>query len=133
MNPFELQLRTRLVFGAGALARLGELAADLGFRARCWSPTAGMVAADTSSGPRATCATAGLEVIPFHDFGDESRQRGRGPRRGGGAGGRIDSFVGLGGGSSLDCAKGINFVLDERREDGGLPGLGTRPRDRCSP
>jgi alcohol dehydrogenase len=41
----------------------------------------------------------------------QSRHRhGRGGRgRGGGA--RVDGIVALGGGSSLDCAKGINFVL----------------------
>ena len=32
MVPFEFQPRTRVVFAAGALHRVGELAHDLGFR-----------------------------------------------------------------------------------------------------
>ena len=35
----------------------------------------------------------------------------------------VDSIVGLGGGSSLDCAKGINFLLTNGGSDGGLPRL----------
>ena len=31
MRPFDFQLRTRAVFGNGTLARLGELARELGF------------------------------------------------------------------------------------------------------
>ena len=36
---------------------------------------------------------------------------------------RIDSIIGLGGGSSLDCAKGINFLLTQGGRDPRLSGL----------
>src|ERR1700674_4858477 len=32
LNSFEFQLQTRLIFGSGAISRLGELARELGFR-----------------------------------------------------------------------------------------------------
>ena len=53
----------------------------------------------------------GIVVIPFHDFAANPDtamvERGRlfAVAQG------IDSLVALGGGSSMDCAKGINFVL----------------------
>src|SRR5262249_18069270 len=54
---------------------------------------------------------AGVEVFRFHDFdvNPDTRMIEAGinfvsPLK-------IDSIVGLGGGSSLDCAKGINFLL----------------------
>ena len=45
MTPFELESRTRLVFGPGTLARLGELARELGFRRTLLVADAGIVAA----------------------------------------------------------------------------------------
>src|SRR5262245_39790997 len=54
---------------------------------------------------------AGLQVECFHDFGEnptsEMAVRGMHAARTSGA----DFIVGLGGGSSLDCAKAINFLL----------------------
>jgi alcohol dehydrogenase len=54
---------------------------------------------------------AGVFVVPFHDFGPNpdaaSVERGRAFAAPLG----VDSIVALGGGSSLDCAKGVNFLL----------------------
>ena len=54
---------------------------------------------------------AGLDVVPFHDFdvNPDSEMVDRGAAFA--CQHTVDSIVGLGGGSSLDCAKGINFVL----------------------
>jgi alcohol dehydrogenase len=59
----------------------------------------------------ALLSASGIEAFPFHDFSSN-------PDTGMIEAGRlfacaraVDSLVGLGGGSSLDCAKGINFVL----------------------
>ena len=43
----------------------------------------------------------------------------------------IDSIIGLGGGSSLDCAKGINFVLTNGGRHAAITGASARPRGRC--
>jgi alcohol dehydrogenase len=54
---------------------------------------------------------AGVEVFRFHDF--ESNPDTRMVEAGAALASplKIDSIIGLGGGSSMDCAKGINFLL----------------------
>ena len=60
---------------------------------------------------RRSLEAAGIAPFVFHDFdaNPTSAWSRRAARRGRAR--RIDSIVALGGGSSLDCAKGINFVL----------------------
>ena len=111
MKSFDFQPRTRVVFGAGAIERLGELARELNFRRTLLVADHGLVASghvDEAVGP---LENAGVEVVRFHDFevNPDSRMVENGtafvaPLN-------IDSIIGLGGGSSLDCAKGINFLL----------------------
>src|SRR5262245_27215905 len=111
MKSFDFQPRTRVVFGAGAIERLGELARELKFRRTLLVADHGLVASghvDEAVGP---LEKVGVEVIRFHDFEvtPDSRMVENGP-----ACVRplnIYSIIGLGGGSSMDCAKGINFLL----------------------
>ena len=71
----------------------------------------GIVAAGYASRVAALLESAGLDVVTFHEFGEnpDSEMVARG--RDVAAPHAIDVIVALGGGSSLDCAKGINFVL----------------------
>src|SRR5678815_188387 len=111
MKSFDFQPRTRVVFGAGAIERLGELARELNFRRTLLVADHGLVASghvDEAVGP---LEKAGVEIFRFHDFevNPDSRMVENGtafvaPLK-------IDSIIGLGGGSSMDCAKGINFLL----------------------
>jgi len=111
MKSFDFQPRTRVVFGAGVIERLGDLARELNFRRTLLVADHGLVASghvDEAVGP---LEKAGVEIIRFHDFevNPDSRMVENGtafvtPLN-------IDSIIGLGGGSSLDCAKGINFLL----------------------
>jgi alcohol dehydrogenase len=111
MKSFDFQPRTRVVFGAGAIERLGELARELNFRRTLLVADHGLLASghvDEAVGP---LEKAGVEVIRFHEFevNPDSRMVENGtafvaPLK-------IDSIIGLGGGSSMDCAKGINFLL----------------------
>jgi alcohol dehydrogenase len=111
MEAFDFQAHTRLVFGSGALARLGALASESGFRRALLVADRGLVAAGYVEQAARHLSQEGIEVIPFHDFGlnpdTEMIERGcaaASPLK-------VDSIIGLGGGSSLDCAKGINFLL----------------------
>jgi len=111
MVPFDFQLRTRVVFGQGSLERLGSLARELGFHRTLLVADAGVARAGHAAEAIRLLEAAGVEAAPFHDFGQnpdsamvESGCRFAEPLR-------VDSIVGLGGGSSLDCAKGINFLL----------------------
>jgi alcohol dehydrogenase len=109
--PFEFTPRTRIVFGAGALARLGELAAELAFRRTLIVADRGLASTGHVARAARALVGAGIEVSVFDDFdaNPDSRMVEAGRTAASRAG--IDSLVALGGGSSLDCAKGINFLL----------------------
>ena len=111
MRPFDLHLRTRVVFGAGTFDRLGDLAREQGFTTTLLVADAGMVALGLVARARQLLEGAGIGVVPFHSFDanpdTEMVEAGRVVA----AAGAVDSIVALGGGSSMDCAKGINFVL----------------------
>lgn len=118
-----------MVYGAGVIERLGELARELNFRRTLLVADHGLLASghvDEAVGP---LEKAGVEVIRFHDFevNPDSRMIENGTAFA--APLNIDSIIGLGGGSSMDCAKGINFLLTNggRMSDYRGYGKATRP------
>src|SRR5262249_39105819 len=111
MQSFDLQLRTRIVFGAGSIKRLGELAGELKVRRTLLVADRGMLSSGHVDEALEPLVAAGIEAVPFHGFDTnpdttviEAGSQFARPLK-------IDSIIGLGGGSSLDCAKGINFLL----------------------
>lgn len=110
MQPFDIQNRTRFVFGEGVLSRLGEIALDFRPKRVLVVSDRGLIDAGHFATATSILEEAGLEVASFHDFSenptsamvdagvDVAKQT------------QPDLLVGLGGGSSMDCAKGINFV-----------------------
>jgi alcohol dehydrogenase len=111
MEDFDFQSRTRAIFGAGAIARLGELAGELNFRRTLLVADRGMDSSGHVDEAIAPLRQVGIEVIRFHDFESNPDERMVKAGRDFAAPLQIDSIVALGGGSSLDCAKGINFLL----------------------
>ena len=111
MEAFDFAPRTRLVFGAGVLARLGELARELGFRRTLLVSDPGVRATGYVDEAARLLSAAGIAALPFHDFDHDPD--GEMVARGALAAHEqaVDSLVALGGGSSLDCAKGIAFLL----------------------
>jgi alcohol dehydrogenase len=111
LTPFDFQLRTRVVYGPGSLERLGPLARELGFARTLIVADPGIVAAGYARRAEAILEAAGIQPQVFDQFGanPDARMVEAGRERAAMHG--IDSIVALGGGSSLDCAKGINFVL----------------------
>ena len=71
----------------------------------------GLVEAGHVERARRSLAAAGVEAIPFHDFDEnpDTEMVARGQAIAQRA--SIDSLIGLGGGSSMDTAKAINFLL----------------------
>jgi alcohol dehydrogenase len=110
MQPFEFHARTRVVFGVGEVSRVGELAAGLGTRALLVAD-GGIVEAGYASRVQTLLEAAGIDVTGFHDFGENPDSRSAERGRDAAAAGRVDCIVAVGGGSSLDCAKGVNFLL----------------------
>ena len=111
MIPFDFQPRTRVVFGSGTLSRLGELARELGCSRVLLVADPGIVAAGHVARADASLRDAAIGTMLFDAFdaNPDSAMVSAGAARAAASG--VDSIVALGGGSSLDCAKGINFVL----------------------
>jgi len=110
-SSFDFHLHTRILFGDGALGRLGAIARDLGWRHALIVADPGIVGAGYVDAATGFLRAAGVAATVFHDFdaNPDSRMVEAGRTVAVAAG--VDSIVALGGGSSLDCAKGINFVL----------------------
>ena len=110
MQPFDTLSRTRFIFGDGSIRRLGELASE--FRPRCVLVVSdpGIMEVGHDEIAVRSLRDAGMRVESFHEFGENptSDMVEAGVRRA--AEVQPDLLVGLGGGSSMDCCKGINFV-----------------------
>jgi alcohol dehydrogenase len=111
MLPFDFQPRTRVVFGQGTISRLGQLARDLGFRRTLVVADRGLVDAGHVTTAMRLLERAGIAATAFHDFDVNPDSSMVEAGRAAAAPFEPDSIAGLGGGSSLDCAKGINFLL----------------------
>ena len=127
VKPFDFAPRTRIVFGDGSLARLGDLATRLGFRSTLLVADLGLVLAGHVARAAAYLHDAGIAVSGFHDFDASPTSTMVEAGRVAAAEAGVDSFVALGGGSSLDCAKGINFVLTNGGTIRDYRGFGKAP------
>ncbi len=107
-SAFDWQPRTRLVVGAGCLARVGELATELGRRALVVTDL-GIIAAGHAEITCDFLKKAGLSVSVFD--GVRENPTTTDVARCVEAARDADIFIGLGGGSSMDTAKGANFIL----------------------
>jgi len=126
---FDFRPGPRLVVGPGTLARLGELARELGAGRALVTSDPGIVSAGHAAAGVAALEAAGLATVVFSEFGENPStcevEAGTALAREF----RPDLLVGLGGGSSMDCAKGINFLVSRggRMEDYKGRGRGGPP------
>lgn len=108
-QAFDFQPQTRMVFGSGSIQRLGELAKGFGKKVLVVSDP-GIVAAGHTPAGIESLVKAGLNVTLFDGAQEnpttENVEAGLAVAKGF----QPDLVVGLGGGSSMDCAKGINFL-----------------------
>lgn len=124
MAIYDLQLLQRVIFGEDAIDRLGKCALELSAQTVLIVTDKGVKSAGYLDRARTSLRKASLDVFVFEAvpenpttndietgvlFARECPD--------------IDVIVGLGGGSPMDCAKGINFVLTNggRLED--FPGM----------
>ena len=129
MLPFDFQPRTRVVFGSGTLRRLGEFACELGAKHVLIVTDKGIVGAGHAGRAREILEKEGVSVSVFDgvrenpDTEDVSLCVGAARKCG------VDLFVGLGGGSSLDTAKGANFIVTNGGQMRDYHGIGkaTKP------
>lgn len=111
MRQFDFCLPTRVVFGPDSLIKLGMLARGLGFRRTLVVSDPGIAAVGHTGRAVRSLQEGGVATFAFDDFGVNPDAMMVEAGRAFAAGCAVDSIVAVGGGSSLDCAKGINFVL----------------------
>lgn len=111
LTGFDHSPRTRIVFGAGAADRLGELARELALKKVLLVSDPGVAAAGHVDAARKSLDAAKVGVAVFDKVIENPTTREvdacvEAAKKAG-----IDGIVGLGGGSSMDTAKGCNFLL----------------------
>ncbi len=134
MNPaispiFDFQPRTRIVFGGGAIEQLGELVRQYGGTRVLLVTDPGIVAVGHVQRAENSLAAASVHFARFDRVVENPTTEAIDACVAFARREQIDFFVGLGGGSSMDTAKGCNFILTNggRMEDYWGVGKATRP------
>lgn len=126
---FDFQTRTRVIFGAGCFLQLGEITREFDKERVLLVTDPGLKRAGHSEKAVELLEAAGLTVAVFDNVAPNpttddvdrcvlfAREH------------NIELIVGLGGGSSMDCAKGANFLLTNggRMHDYRGVGKATKP------
>jgi alcohol dehydrogenase len=107
---FDFKPQGRIVFGPGSLAKLGELVRELGGKRVLLVTDPGLEQAGHPEHARSVMRDARLEVALFDGVEEnpETKHVAAGVEMA--KRHQIDFLVAIGGGSSMDCAKGINFI-----------------------
>jgi alcohol dehydrogenase len=108
--PFDFHCPTRIVFGPGTLSELGALASGFGPKRVLVVSDRGIVAAGHTSRGIQSLERAGVVVALFDRIEENPTTADVDNGLVTAKDFRPDMIVGLGGGSSMDCAKGINFL-----------------------
>ncbi len=111
LTPIDFPSRTRLVFGAGVVTQVGAIARELGAKKILLVTDAGIVAAGHAGQVIASLEAAGLRVAVFDQARENPTTRCVTECVAAAQAAGIDFIIGLGGGSSMDTAKGCNFIL----------------------
>ncbi len=128
MTPFDFRPRTRILFGAGEFARLGEVAREQN-ATRCLvlANQASVDAGHAQEAVRSLKARR-MEVFAFHDFTAnptvamvEAAREYAGPQA-------VNLVVGLGDGDALDFAKAVNVVISNGGSIRDYRGYGNVPK-----
>jgi alcohol dehydrogenase len=111
LAPFDFHPLTRVVFGCGALGRLGDLARELGGTRALVVTDPGLERAGHPARAVSALRQSGLETFLFDGVEENPSTRHVVACTEFARIHRIDLIVAVGGGSSMDCAKGTNFIL----------------------
>lgn len=127
--PFDFQPRTRLVFGVNAVERVGEIVRELGAKKVLLVTDAGLVAAGHAEHVLKSLASDGVSATVFDKVRENPTTRCVDDCMAAAKSAQIEAIIGLGGGSSMDTAKGCNFLLTNggRMEDYWGVGKATKP------
>src|ERR1043166_7962260 len=101
-SPCDWHPRARVVFGPGSVGKVGTLAAEIGARHALIVTDKGIVAAGHAERVRAALAAAGVAVTLFDDVHENPTTSDVRRCMEVAAPAKLDLFIGLGGGSSID-------------------------------
>jgi len=122
--PFDFQPLTRVVFGPGTLSRIGELVRELGGTRVLLVTDPGIKAAGHPQRAQQSIQEAGAQVFVFDGVEENPTTKHVNACLAFAKEKQIDSIVAVGGGSSMDCAKGTNFLLTNGGEMADYRGFG---------
>jgi alcohol dehydrogenase len=127
--PFDFQPRTRLVFGVNAVERAGEIVRELGARKVLLVTDPGIAAAGHEQHALKSLAADGVKTVVFDKVRENPTTRCVDDCLAVARAAGIEAIIGLGGGSSMDTAKGCNFLLTNggRMQDYWGMGKATKP------
>jgi alcohol dehydrogenase len=111
LPSFDYQPLGRVLFEAGAIARLGAAARELGGTRALLVTDPGLEKAGHPQRALASLRDAGLHVALFDGVEENPTTRHVSNGLELARAEKVDLLVAVGGGSAMDCAKGINFLL----------------------
>ncbi|MDE0767686.1 MAG: iron-containing alcohol dehydrogenase [Opitutaceae bacterium] len=124
MDEFITRPSPRIAFGSGMLAKLPEFVRDVGSVRPLLVTDKGIRSAGHLDRALSVLKEAGIEVSVFDDVQENPTNACIFACMRFAAEAGIDSFIGMGGGSSMDTAKGCNFLLTNGGEMKDYHGYG---------
>jgi alcohol dehydrogenase len=110
LPPFDFDPRTRVIFGSGAVDRLGELTRETGGRRVLLVTDPGIEEAGHTARCLQSLRAAGLTVSVFDEVTTNPTTADVDRGLAAAKAAQVDFLVAVGGGSAMDCARGINFL-----------------------
>jgi alcohol dehydrogenase len=108
---FDFQPRTRLVYGVNAVERVGEIVREFGAKKVLLVTDPGIAAAGHEQHVLKSLAADGVSAVVFDKVRENPTTRCVDDCLAVAKASGIEAIIGLGGGSSMDTAKGCNFLL----------------------
>jgi alcohol dehydrogenase len=126
---FDFRPQTRVVFGLGVIDRLGELVRELGARRVLVVTDPGIAAAGHLEHALWALGGDDLQAVVFDQVRENPTTRDVDACLAAAREAGVDALIGLGGGSSIDTARGCNFLLTNggRMQDYWGVGKATKP------
>ncbi len=128
MTPFDFRPRTRILFGSGEFARLGEVAREHNATRCLLLADQAMVSAGYAQEAIRSLKARRMEVFAFHEFEPNPTVAMVDAAREYAAPHNVNLIVGLGGGSALDFTKAVNVVIANGGSLRDYWGYGNVPR-----
>lgn len=126
--PFDFQPRTRVISGRGVLSKVGSLVRELSGSRVMLVTDPGILKTGHPDRALKHMRESGLETFVFSEVRENPDSRLIMDATDFARANKIDFVVALGGGSSMDCAKGVNFLLTNGGTMADYKGYGKAPQ-----